>query len=280
MKTLNKLKAITFLSLIIFVSCTKVNRNDDFTKGDPPPVPGGYTNSNQVASNNLVAYWSFDGDLKDAVSGAVGTNKGMTFSEGLKGKALKGSDNAADKAHAFTSASAAVAAMTEYTISCWVNTSQNLGATGIVSFGNTQDFWGNVNIFLENGGTSTKARFKTIFQNGNFQSDNGIQDVENGFNNWTNYSISYTNTGKFSSFVNGTLVDSKTVPTTNIHFNNLGPIVFGALHFMTTPSSTTASAGEPWAGYIQGKIDEVRIFNKALSTKEISALSILEGQGR
>ena len=271
---------LCFILLSGLGSCTKVNRNDDVKAGDPPPVVGGFTLSSQVAASNLVGYWGFENEIKDAVSNTIGTNKGMKFSSGLKGKALEGSQNRSDMAYAFTTPSAAVKSMNQYTVSCWVNTNENIGATGVFSIGNMQEFWGNINIFLENGNTSSKARFKTIFRNGNFQADNNIQDVENGFNKWTNYVISYSNTGVFSSYVNGTLAATKTVPTTAVTFDNIGPIVFGTLHFMTNPSSTTASTEQPWAGYLRGKIDEVRIFNRALTPNEVSALSILERQGR
>ena len=280
---INNLKA-GFAGIIIsstlFFSCTKVNRSDDFPKGDAPPVSGGYTNSNQIAASNLVGYWGFNGDLKDSITGATGTNKGMTFTDGLKGKALTGSSNPNDSAYATAPSSAAIAGLTKYTISCWVNTPQNNGATGIVSIGETTGFWGNINIFFENGGTATKARFKTIFLDNGATYDNGIQELENGFNNWVQYVITYDGAGVFRSFVNGTLAQERTIPATATHFTNVGPIIFGAFHFMTRPSLTSGSTPQPWAGYLPGKMDEVRIYNRALTTQEVSALAILERQGR
>ncbi|MEP6673832.1 MAG: LamG domain-containing protein [Ferruginibacter sp.] len=269
------------ISSALLFSCTKVNRSDDFPKGDAPPVSGGYTNSNQIAAANLVGYWGFNGDLKDSVTNAVGTNKGMSFSDaGLKGKALMGSSNINDSAYATAPSNATIAGLTKYTISCWVNTPTNNGATGIVSIGETTGFWGNINIFFENGGTSTKARFKTIFLDNGATYDNDIQEVENGFNNWTQYVITYDGAGIFRSYVNGTLARERTIPATATHFTNVGPIVFGALHFMTRPSLTSGSTPQSWAGYLPGKMDEVRIYNRALTTQEVSALSILERQGR
>ena len=276
-----KIIAALMIGSVITFSCTKVDRSDDFPKGDPPPVPGGFTNSSQIQSASLVGYWNFNGNLKDSVTGTTGTNHGMTFTEGLKGQALTGNPDAAAKAYATAVPSAAIKTMTQYTLSVWVNTAQNTGATGIVGLGDTQNFWGNINIFFENGGTSSKARFKTIFEDNGAVYDNNIQDVENGFNNWTQYMITYDGAGVFKSYVNGTLAATKTIAGAGgIRFINVGDIVFGALHFMTVPSGTTASAGEPWAGYIPGKIDEVRIYNKAFTAAEASALSVLESQGR
>ncbi|WP_443938074.1 LamG domain-containing protein [Pedobacter sp. MW01-1-1] len=276
-----KIAIIALMAVSIQITACEKKSNDDFPPGDVPPTAGGFTATTQIAPANLVAYWNFNGELKDSVTNVMGTNAGMTFSPGLKGQALTGKTDASLKAYATAPASAAVKAMTQYTVSCWINTPQNTGATGIVSLGDTQNFWANINIFLENGGTATKARIKTIYGDNGSTFDNNIQDIENGLNNWTNYIISYDGAGTFKSYVNGTLARTNTVATMGpIRFTNVGPIVFGTLHFMTVPSSTTASPGEGWAGYLPGKIDEVRIYNKALSAIEISALSILERQGR
>ncbi len=276
-----KIAAGLLVAGAMIVSCTKVNRDDDFVKGDPPPVSGGYTNSSQIAAANLIGYWNFNGDLKDSVTGVTGTNNGMKFAPGIKGQALQGSANQGDSTHALAPASAAIAAMTKYTVSCWVNTSQNIGATGIVSIADTKNFWGNINIFFENGGTTTKARFKTIFEDNGSVYDNGIQDVENGFNNWVQYVITYDGAGVITSYVNGTLAATKTIAgAAGIRFINVGPIVFGTLHFMTKPKITSGADPQGWAGFLPGKLDEVRIYNRALTALEVSALAILERQGR
>src|ERR1044071_1955258 len=86
------------VTVVTLASCTKANRNDDFPAGDVPATAGGFTSSSQIAQANLVAYWGFEGDLKESVSGTTGTNKGMSFSQGLKGQALQGAA-AANKAY-------------------------------------------------------------------------------------------------------------------------------------------------------------------------------------
>ena len=127
--------------------------------------PEALPSSSQIAPTNLVAYWNFNADnLLDSVSNTTGTNAGMTFTEGLKGKALTGNPDATKKAYATAVASTAVRTMTQYTVSCWVNTPQNTGATGIFSLGDTQGFWGNINLFFENGGTTTWPALKQFLQ--------------------------------------------------------------------------------------------------------------------
>jgi hypothetical protein len=268
-------------STLLF-SCVKKDNGDDFPAGDVPPTAGGFTASSQIAPTNLVAYWNFNADnLLDSISKTTGTNAGMTFTAGIKGKALTGNPDGTKKAYATAIASAAVKAMTQYTVSFWVNTPQNTGATGIFSLGDTQGFWGNINVFFENGGTTSLARFKALYNDNGASFDNNIQDVQNGFNNWVQYVITYDGVGNFKSYVNGSLARTATQTGMGaIRFINVGPIVFGALHFMTNPSSTSATGAQDWAGYLPGKMDEVRIYNKALTSIEVSALSILERQGR
>src|SRR5207249_4316077 len=73
------------VTAVAFSACTKANRSDDFPAGDVPPTAGGFTASSQIAQSNLIAYWGFNGDLKESISGTTGTNHGMTFTPGLKG---------------------------------------------------------------------------------------------------------------------------------------------------------------------------------------------------
>jgi hypothetical protein len=282
MNTIKTAFAGFLFGAVLLSACTKSNEDDTFPAGDVPPTAGGYTASSQISPANLIAFWSFNADnVQDSVSKTAGTNAGMTFSTGLKGNALTGNTDATKKAYATAIASDQVKSMTQYTVSCWVNTPQNVGATGIVSLGDTKNFWGNINIFFENGGTTSLSRIKTVYGDNGVTRDNGIQDIANGFNTWVQYLITYDGAGSFKSYVNGTLVRTNTVSDMGpIRFTNVGPIVFGALHFKTVPSSTSGSPGEDWAGYIPGKTDEVRIYNKALTSIEVSALSTLERQGR
>lgn len=279
MKNLNSKLVGPMMVMIFFSACTKPDKSDDFPKGDVPPTAGGFTNSSQIAPANLVAYWGFNGVVKDSISGTTGTNHGMTFTAGLKGQAINGNPDATAKAYATSPATPAIAGLKKFTISVWTNTAQNTGATGLFSIGETTGFWGNINIFFENGGTTTLARFKTIFLDNGATYDNSIQDVQNGFNNWTHYLITYDGAGNFKSYVNGSLARATKITGTDIRFTNVGPVVFGTLHFMTVPSSTSGSTDQPWAGYIPGKIDEVRIYSRALTDIEVSALSILERRG-
>jgi hypothetical protein len=57
-------------------------------------------------------------------------------------------------------------------------------------------------------------------------------------------------------------------------------MVFGTVQFMTTPSLTTTHGAEPWASFLTGQLDEVRVYNKALTEAEVQALIVLQGKGK
>ena len=83
------LLCLTLLIALGLGSCTKVNRNDDVKVGDPPPVPGGFTNSSQIAAANLLAYWNFDVNSNEVKSNtAADSSANTSFSTGIKGQGL------------------------------------------------------------------------------------------------------------------------------------------------------------------------------------------------
>lgn len=266
------------LTVVLFTQCTKPNKNDDVVKGDAPPVAGGYTNSSQVAASNLVGYWDFNGNLKDNASGTAATGTNITYATGIKGQAMQGATNG----YAIAIPGAAVTGMTSYTVSWWANSPLNTdGIVGMVSFSDTKNFWGNLNTFFENGGTSDKFRFKAIFASNGSTFDFGIQEVTGRWNLWNHFAVTYDGVDKFVIYINGTAAATGTKTGLGpIKFTNFGHIVFGTMHFMTTPSLTSGSTSQPWASYLKGQLDEVRIFNRALTATEVSALTTLEKQGR
>ncbi|MGZ3836170.1 MAG: LamG domain-containing protein, partial [Mucilaginibacter sp.] len=65
-----------------------------------------------------------------------------------------------------------------------------------------------------------------------------------------------------------------------LDWSKAAKMVFGTLQFQTTPSLTTATGSQGWASYVNGQMDQVRVYNKVLSVSEVSALYNLEKLGR
>jgi hypothetical protein len=293
MKTLLKQFLLFLLAalLINISACTKAKYDDDYTKGDPPPIAGGYLNSREVAKSNLVAYWAFNGSYTDSVGGLTGTNSGTSFGPGQKGQALLvGGSNY----YLIGNPGTVVPSLNAYTVSFWMNAPQNTSfGYGIFSLNNPTDFWGSLDIYLDNGSTSDAANFKVHMNNAN--ATNTAQffgvTISNAWNHWVHMVVTYDNsttvtTSNFVIYQNGTPVYSTLIKDANgsnfgsIKFPNPTKMVIGTWQFQTNPSLTSGSTSQPWAGSFGGSLDEFRIYNKALSALEVSALFKLEKQGR
>lgn len=248
----------------------------------PALVIGGYTSSKQVAPGNLVAYWAFNGSLADSISNTTGTNAGTSFSEGIKGQAMQGANNA----YVTFNTPQAVQNLKSFTVTSWVKTPLNSnGIVGLLDIANGTKFWGNLTVFLENGGDETKGFLKIHVDNGKSTNSDawlGNYTLVNPWDKWMQIAVSFNEaTSTFKVYVNGTKVATQAMAGyAPISFQNASKMVFGTVHFQTNPSLTTATGTQSWASYLKGQLDEVRIYNKALSDEELTSLQRLEAKGK
>jgi hypothetical protein len=267
---------IASLSLLV-TSCYKEFDPESYA---PPLNIGGFTSTKEIAPANLVAWFSFDGNLLDSVSSTAGTNTGTGFTNGVKGQAMQG----ADQSYVLWDPTTAVKNMTAFTITYWVNSPVNTaGIAGLVNLSNTTGFWGNIDMFFENGSTATAAKFRAHITNKGGTPDHWIakDGLPGIFNNWVNFAVSYDGVNTFRFYVNGALIVTDVDNNFGaLQFLNSGKVVFGTVHFQTTPSQTTGSGSQPWASFLMGGLDEVRIYNKALTDNEVNSLVKLEGRGK
>jgi len=263
---------------LLFSSCYKKFDPKSYA---PPLSIGGFTSSKEISPANLVGYWSFDGSYIDSVSGNAGTGTNTSFTAGFKGQAMQGGNNA----YVLFTPGAAITGMTSFTITCWVNTPVNTaGIAGLVNLSNTSNFWGNIDMFFENGSTLDAAKFRGHITNNGSSPEHWISKdgIPNVFTKWTNIAISLDGAAnRFKLYVNGSvIVNEVDAGFGTLHFTNSGKLVFGTVQFQTTPSLTSSHGSEPWASFMTGQMDEVRIYNKALSDAEVNALVLLEGRGK
>ena len=173
-----------------------------------------------------------------------------------------------------------------FTIDFWINTPQNTAETAPISISDNANFWGGLDIFYDNGSTATSTPFK-IHLNDTTNSTGDIWltswTLPSPWNSWQNIAVTYDqSTSKFILYQNGTIVGSQiqagagafAFPKTATN------IIFGTEQFQCTPSLGTAGGTQGWAGYLMGTLDEVRIYNKALTQTELQALIILQGKGK
>ncbi|NEU09931.1 LamG domain-containing protein [Flavihumibacter sp. R14] len=298
MKTIKNSIWLGVASIILtgLTNCTKPEMDDDFPPGDPPPVEGGFVNSDEISPSTLVAHFSFEGnvnDVKNAVTGGAASGT-TSFTAGVKGQAYQGSANGFI---GYTDPGP-LAGLTSFTVSLWVNTAKHpRDAQGVFAL-SKQDgsFWSNFFMMIEGNNSSDNKMFmKFHFENntatfvehwiepfGDFRPD----DMYNG---WRHIALSYdAATSKVAWYVNG---QKKNLPPNaedrkaNSAGDPLGPLSFKnptrfIIGGMQNHLGAPYNAPETWMLNYTGKLDEFRIYNSALTSQEVSALQILERQGR
>jgi hypothetical protein len=228
-----------------------------------------------------IFYMPFDGDYMELLTITPGTPAGNpSFVDGVLGKAV--SLTATSKGYVLFPGDT-LAGTSDFSLSFWVNpdfVDSNGdggidGILGLVNLSNTKSFWGNIDFFVENG--SKPSGSKLVVHVTNDDSETWITDasnIQNFFGAWTHHTVTYDGTAhEFKYYINGSLILTKAASWTDaLTFKNSGPMVFGAVHFQTTPSLTSATGSQPWASYLTGELDEIRIFNRVLSGTEVETI--------
>ncbi len=299
-----KITVAIILGLVIASSCTKVNRDDDFKAGDPPPVAGGYVNSDEVAAANLVAHFTFNNTIDDAKGNVTGgaLNNGGGYSPGIKGDAYTPTitDVALNRSNTFISYSnpGSIADLTSFTVSLWINTAKHDGgAQGVFTLSKEDgSFWGNFFMLIEGTGAPENNMLVKLHMEKNnatfiehWLEATGNYRPADMYNGWRHVAWTYDeNTSKAMLYINGSKselppgqedrkADGGGTPLGPLDFKDPTKFVIGGFqNNLGTPYNNP----EPWMLNYSGKLDEFRIYNKALSAQEINAIRTLERQGR
>jgi len=283
------------------------------------PKIDGYNNSDEVAATNLKAHWAFDGSNVERLSGlgplagAAGTFGTVGFEEGRIGQALKLTGGALRYPN--IAAVNTADALANYTVSMWVKVKNNRGTAaegytqlfGLFPDGLTPatagDFmWGNINMAAETGWfAATNAQPDTLVLKGQFvikNSDGSINGQDNRpdprgnppvgvfkkTGEWVHFVARWNSTTRqFHIFGNASSIGAYTQRGTGdalpLRMNVPCSPVFGngavkELGFANGPDLQT------WSPLATASIDDVRVYNTALSDAEITALFNLGTAGR
>jgi len=247
MKKLILLFSISFL--IIFSSCKK----DD---------------SNPTTSENLstlVAYYPFNGNANDeSGNGNNGTVDGATLTVdrfGFQNKAysFNGTDNEIQVPH-----TEALNILTNLTISAWFNSIEAplFRTSHTILAKRSQSSFGSFPYLLAiNYQYSIPSDYKKpIFvtaANNNYQYLQSTTDISN--NSW-NHIVSVISNNNLRIFLNGTLILNTTV-NPQLRVGNSASLLIGS----------GARSDKP-AEQFKGQIDDIRIYNRALTDSEIQTL--------
>jgi hypothetical protein len=301
------LTAITIM--LLFSSCYKKYNAEDYA---PMFVMNGFSYVSEIAPANLLAYWSFDGHMIDSVSKTVATGTNTSFGTGFVGSALQGANNG----FAVADISAQIAKVNgSFSFSFWMyypgTTTTDDNWVNIITITNPSHyqnwnapFCGNFNFLKYPGSDRSNAavsqfgyHVRNVSPTSNWWDgpENWFNNLWTGavYNNWVNWTFTYSAPTKtFNIYKNGAQwksdgwVDgggSNTYPQVQNNFSNLQfidpptKIIFGG----NTDTGVTADLtwGKSIKGF-DGKLDEVRIYNTALTLEQIQAMIGLQGKGR
>jgi hypothetical protein len=307
-----KTNKILFKSLaVVFLSTAIIGCSDD--DSDPLPPIGGYDNADEVAAADLVAYWPLNGNGKESKSSTDPSSTVATsYVTGVKGQAASFTEGYM----AYPEIAALSTTSGSATISCWAKISNTRlvpdGASNIspiFSLTRTGDPFGNLNLLGETHGltTSDSIQMKGVFR---IKEDDGVSEFggdavnmlkmeqwmidgnANGENHqafankiggqWAH--IVYVFDGAAGAnrlYVTGVKISNPQwevrnggAPKMLNHFTPTRPVI-GALETVVTGTNTDA-----WNKALTGQVDEVRVYNKALTQADINALYTLELAGR
>lgn len=294
---------------IFFSACYKKYNAEDYA---PMFVMGGYSYVSEITPANLIAYWSFDGHLKDSVSNTTATATNTSFGTGYVGSALQGATNG----FAVADISTQVAKINgSFSLSFWMYypgaTTTDDNWVDIISITNpahyqnwNAPFCGNFNFLKYPGSDRSNVattqfgyHIRSVSGTGNWWDgpENWFNNLwtKSVYNNWINWTFTYNaGTKTFNIYKNGAQWESdgwkdpggsNTYPQVQNNFSNLQfndpptKIIFGG------NTDTGVTSDQTWGKSItgfDGKLDEVRIYNTMLTQPQIQAMIGLQGKGR
>lgn len=305
------LAGVSICTLVVLAACS----DDDKSL----PKIDGYNNSDEVAAENLVAHWAFDGTYEETKSNATplagdaGTFGTVGFESGKIGQALKLTEGALRYPN--IAALNTADALQNFTVSMWVKVKNNKGTDkegytilfGLFPDGLTEEtagdfMWGNINMAAETSWfNASNPQPDTLVLKGHFvkkNADGGINGQDNRpdprgnppkgvfkqTGEWVHFVARWNaTTQNFHIFGNGVDIGAYTDRSAgnvgSMRMNVPCSPVFGngattALGFLNNPEQ------QSWSPMATASIDEVRVYNTALTNAEIGALYNLGNAGR
>lgn len=237
---------------------------------DPPPPP----------YSPLKSFWAFDGNVGDSgQERSTATASNVTYVDGVNGQAAK----IGDAGYVVVkSVSDTLKNIGSFTLAFWMNGAGPVsgGAQGLFSISNSNQFWGNLDLFLENDDVADEAFLKVHMFNA-AASDNGEEwsevKIPNALNKWTHIAVVYdAATSQLTIYADGapTSIANKVLGGGNygaIKYNDVSGLVIGTHQFQTSPSLTNHGP-EDWAKSFNGALDQFRLYNIPLSAADIQNL--------
>lgn len=260
-------------AMVLFASCDKNGKDDP--KIDPKDPAS-------VAKEALVAYLPFETEaIGTAKSLTLDKNQGVTFTKGRRGNCYQGAEGAYITYN--IGADSPFKTMTGFAISAWVKAPGN-SAAGILTINGGDPTMSNVMLFVDgwNGETGTLAmkgylyNEPTTWKGQDLRVDNEAFPIDK----WFHIVFQYNGeTSTMALYANGQMIADSIRYADGVQGDGTQPLL-GNLHLaqdMTQliigcwPKNISGGADD-WMKNYTGNIDELRIYNRALTDEEIQTL--------
>jgi hypothetical protein len=270
MKTIKFFTVLTFCTALVFCGCKKDENNNNGGNN------GGNHAADTIAATHLVAYWKFNNDVTDKKM-HVGTAHNVTYTSDRFGKA-----NSAYKGDSTTYVEVIPGSdlkVGSITMSMWLRAQPLAGGTSfILAYIDPSIDWNaGYGIWQEGGLTrGDTLRYKGFLMHQNSTVFTWL-DTQYGSTSKTLFPSSkwvhlvYTYDGNTSIrglYLNGVQVLNDTIKNNNAL---MGPITVpaSATNFFIGKNPNTAQS---WLGNYLGDLDDLRIYNAALTKSQVQAL--------
>ena len=215
----------------------------------------------QLPAEGLVATWTFDETGGDQLKDSSGHNhhgvlRGATRAAGKSGGAIEcRKDGLVEVPHAV--------GLDDFkdgiTVSAWVNRAADATWNTVMS----REIKAGISEYFGLAVVKNKALFSVDGDGAHYQNIKSDEDVPVG--EWVHLTGTYDNR-EFRLFVNGRLVKSApyTVP---FQFADTNPLLIGG---------NSNSQGKSWVDCFHGRLDDVRLYGRALASSEVAVLASVE----
>ena len=238
----------------------------------------GKTNPSTICQANLIAHFPFDGAPTELINNiepsTVGT--GVAYEKGRRGQAYKG---AAKNELIYDAAKIkGIAELKDFSFACWMKHAavpQSQAPTPYF-FGltNKDDFWGQLAFVLDRGGAdNTDSLAVKVAINGDMWAVAGLNPAFVA-DRWTHvvgsFKIVDDTLQTLDLYVNGAPVESLHWPFISrpvTDFSKSTMVLFGQWRQKALEGAT-----DEWMGDMDGDLDEVRLYNIALTAEEAKQL--------
>jgi len=278
----NKFKFFGMLLLggLIFGSLALTScKDDDDDKDD------GKIDPSTIATTNLVAYFPFDDNATEKIGTLAPTMMpNVTYVTGRRGKAYQG----ANGAHLLYTlpANSKLKTLTSFTLAMWFKSPLVTGdpEPTVFEIGNSEDmFWGNLKFALNRlDATADSLKIKAFFlKSGAEWSGQHIDYSNSAFvtDMWMHLVLQYDEvTSKYMIYKDGVKVITN--DGVENRYSGPGEVPLGPLAFVNADKinigawrpKSEGTAQDAWMGWFLGNLDELRVYNKALTATEVKAL--------